>query len=64
MEVPRAKLRDTFTSSTDAESDADRQEPIISERSQALREIIRIHEQGNNHKLFPSSSLINSIYNK
>ena len=45
MEKPRAKLRDTFTSSIDTDTDADR-EPIISERSQALREIIRIHEQG------------------
>lgn len=44
-------MRDTFTSSTDAESDADRQEPIISERSQALREIIRIHEQGDDTQI-------------
>ena len=45
VEKPRAKLRDTFTNSMDTESDGDRAEPIISERSQALREIIRIHEQ-------------------
>ena len=38
-------MRDTFTNSMDTESDGDRAEPIISERSQALREIIRIHEQ-------------------
>lgn len=45
VEKPRAKLRDTFTNWTDTEADGDRAEPIISERSQALREIIRIHEQ-------------------
>lgn len=47
-EKPRLKLRDTFT--TDATASADDaiefKEPIINERSQALREIIRHHEQG------------------
>jgi len=49
---PRAKLRDTFTTPSYEETDetdsslSDR-EPIISERSQALKDIIRRHEHGN-----------------
>ena len=49
VEKPRLKLRDSFTNdSTDADTTTggpDQQQPIIGERSQALREIIRIHQQ-------------------
>ena len=56
-EKPRAKLRDSFahqseeidvaedTTSTTA-SATEFKEPIISQRSQTLKDIIRIHEQG------------------
>lgn len=56
VEKPRLKLRDTFTTQTadggiigeDGGSAATEfKEPIINERSQALKEIIRHHEQGN-----------------
>ena len=57
VEKPRLKLRDTFTTNAAAGGDGGAQEdggsaatefkePIINERSQALREIIRHHEQG------------------
>lgn len=50
VEKPRLKLRDSFTCGSPAVEGEDSSipgspEPIIAERSQALREIIRIHEQ-------------------
>lgn len=56
-EKPRAKLRDSFTHQSeeiDAAEDVSSttaaamefKEPIISQRSQTLKDIIRIHEQG------------------
>ena len=58
VEKPRLKLRDTFTTTASAADGGAQEdggsgsaatefkEPIINERSQALREIIRHHEQG------------------
>lgn len=56
-EKPRAKLRDSFTHQSEEvnmtedvtsinASAIEFKEPIISERSQTLKDIIRIHEQG------------------
>ena len=69
VEKPRLKLRDTFTTNAAGGDGGAREdggsaatefkEPIINERSQALREIIRHHEQGTvEAQLFISTQFI------